>query len=112
MNFPIDKLAVIVGELFDLSGDTRLTPQQQANAYRIANQFHTYSEILAQKQFDSTKAQYKAAIEEMDKINNDLTQAAGGIQKLIASVNGAAELIGAIEGLLKTVASFGVAAGH
>jgi hypothetical protein len=111
MNFPIDKLAVIVGELFDLSSDTRLSPQQQSDAYRTANQLHTYSEVLAQKQFDSTTAQYKAAISQMNKINDELAQAAADIQKLVDGVNNAAALVGAIEGLLKTAASFGAAAG-
>ena len=106
MNFPIDKLAVIVGELFDLSGDTRLGAEQRNNAYRIANQLHTYSEILAQKQFDSTTAQYNAAISQMTQLNIDLSRAANDIQNLISAVNDAASLLSAIEGLVKTAASF------
>ncbi len=111
MNFPIDKLAIIVGELFDLSGDSRLTAEQQNNAYRAADQLHTYSEILAQRQFDSTTAQYKAAISQMTQINDDLAQAADKIENLVQAVNDAASLIGAVEDLLKTAASFGTAAG-
>lgn len=106
MNFPIDKLAVIVGELFDLSGDTRLGAEQRNNAYRIANQLHTYSEILAQKQFDSTTAQYNAAISQMTQLNIDLSLAANDIQNLMSAVDNAASLLGAIEGLVKTAASF------
>jgi methyl-accepting chemotaxis protein len=111
MNFPIDKLAVIVGELFDLSEDTRLSDKQRSAAYRTANQLHSYSEILAQKQFDSTTAQYQATIKQMNQINNDLADAAEDIQKLVDAVNDAASLVGAVEDLLKTAASFGTAAG-
>lgn len=106
MNFPIDKLAVIVGELFDLSGDTRFDAEQRNNAYRTANQLHTYSEILAQKQFDTTTAQYNAAISRMTQLNIDLSRAANDIQNLINAVNDAASLLSAIEGLVNTAASF------
>lgn len=111
MNFPIDKLAVIVGELFDLSGDSRLAPELRNDAYRAADQLHNYSEILAQKQFDSTAPRYQAAISQMTQINNDLTQAANDLQKLVDAVKDAVSLVGAIEGLLKTAASFGTSAG-
>lgn len=108
MKFPIDKLAVIVGELFDLSGDTRLSSDDRAKAYQTANQLHTYSEILAQKQFDSTKLQYTTAINSMNQINTDLAQADVNINMLIQAVGDAASLVGAVEELLKTTATFGL----
>ena len=108
MNFPIDKLAVIVGELFDLSGDTRLSSDDRAKAYQTANQLHTYSEILAQKQFDSTKLQYTTAINSMNQISTDLAQAADNIDELSQAVADASSLVGAVEELLKTAATFGL----
>jgi len=109
MNFPIDQLAIIVGELFDLSGDSRLSTTDQAMAYQSANLLHNYSEILAQKQFDSTKPQYTAAIDKMNQINTDLSDAEAEINDLIKTVNDVATLVTSVEELLKTAASFGIA---
>jgi hypothetical protein len=109
MNFPIDQLAIIVGELFDLSGDSRLSTTDQAMAYQSANLLHNYSEILAQKQFDSTKPQYTAAIDKMNQINADLSDAENEIKQLIKTVNDVASLVSSVEELLKTAASFGIA---
>jgi hypothetical protein len=108
MNFPIDDLATIVGELFDLSTDTRLSATDQAQAYQSANLLHSYSEILAQKQFDSTKSQYSSAIAQMNQINSDLSDAEAKINDLIKAVNDAAALVTSVEELLKTAASFGI----
>jgi len=99
---------MIVGELFDLSGDTRLDAAQRNNAYKIANLLHNYSEILAQKQFDSTTAEYNAAISQMAQLNIDLSKTANNIQNLIDAVNDAASLVNAIEGVLKTARSFAI----
>jgi hypothetical protein len=109
MNFPIDQLAIIVGELFDLSGDSRLSPADQATAYQSANLLHNYSEILAQKQFDSTKPQYTACIDKMNQINADLSEAEDEINQLIKTVNDVASLVSSVEEMLKTAASFGIA---
>src|SRR5882672_12090825 len=102
MSFPIDELATIVGELFDLSGDTRLSTTDQGKAYQSANLLHSYSEILAQKQFDATKPQYTAAIAQMNQINSDLSDAEDEINQLIQAVKDAAALVTSVEELLKT----------
>jgi uncharacterized protein YoxC len=109
MNFPIDQMAIIVGELFDLGGDSRLSTTAQAMAYQSANRLHNYSEILAQKQFDSTRPQYTACIDKMKQINADLSDAENEINLLIKAVDDVASLVSSVEELLKNAASFGIA---
>lgn len=101
---PADQLSTIVIRLFQLAGDTRITPKSKRDRIFIsAHKLHGYSMALAQQQFTENSEAYKEAMDNIKKINGGLKQAKEDIQKIVKTIEDLGKLVSAVEKLVIAV---------
>jgi hypothetical protein len=101
---PADQLSTIVIRLFQLAGDTRITPKSKRDRIFIsAHKLHAYSMALAQKQFTKNSKTYKEAMNNIKRINGGLKLAKEDIKNIVEAIKDLATLVSAVEKLLIAV---------
>lgn len=101
---PADQLSTIVVHLFQLAGDTRITPKSKRDMiFESAHKLHGYSVTLAKEQFTENSKAYQEAMDNIKKINGGLMQAKEDIKKIVKTIEDLGKLVSAVEKLVIAV---------
>lgn len=108
MNERIDSvgLAGLIDRLLDLSGDLRLSPAERAECLAAAKRLRGYLLNLLTARFNQGTPRLLEANAALTSVNADLKAAAQQLQKLAATLESVAKLVGILDDLLRLASSF------
>jgi hypothetical protein len=106
---PVQQLAAVVSQLYDLSGNSQVPAAQQQALLLQANDLRGDLVTLVSVQLSQSSAGYQTLMQSLGNVTNALSAAQTDISKVVGVVSGAAQLATAIDNLLKQAVQIGAA---
>jgi len=101
---PAEPLAAIVSQLYELAGNSQISPAQQQALLLQAHDLRGDLVTLVAVQFSQNTAAYQSVMANLNSVTGALKQAQQDITKAISVVTGAGQLAQSIDSLLKEAA--------
>ena len=101
---PAEQLGAIVSQLYELAGNSQVSPAQRQALFLQAHDLRGDLMGLVSLQFSEATAAYTNTMAVVTSVTAAINQAEQNIQNIISVVSGAAQLATSIDNLLKEAA--------
>jgi len=107
---PVQALAAVVNQLYDLSSNASISAAQQQQLLAQAHDLRGDLVALVELQLSAADAGYQNLMQNLNNVTNVLNQAEQKIQDVINKIAGVADVTAAIDNLLNEAIQLGTTA--